>query len=393
MKKWLLPSLLIFTMTNSCANVIQFFTGINYDNPAELFQTKDLTFLLGGTGVYLDARYTGSQLNLSTGAYPTGVNHSRTTTVLPYGRLAKRFSDKLVIGVDVTEPYNSNLNWGSFAFTNYANAQNKLTDIEVSPRMSLAITQTLFAGLGLNLNFLENNEINWALPIGFNRFATLVNKSDSFGLGWNVGVFKIINQQNMIGIVYYSKIKQETTGNSYFLNMVNTNFASTFYMPATTVIHYLHIFNPKWVLSAKAYITEWSANQNVAFINTAAPPPAGPNFIFPLQFKDSWAFLVATHYQHDEKFGFLAGFMTDFGPEHDNLRPLAFPSDTRYFFAVGSDYRINKTTKIELLYGHGFSRTSLNNTIVLGAGPAIPFSRGGININADVIDLKIKVEA
>ena len=393
MKKWLLPSLFCLGSTIAQANVIQFFTGINYANPAELFQTKDKTFILGGTGVYLDARYTGSQLNLSTLQYHTGVSKSQTTTLLPYGRLAKRFYDKIVLGVDVTEPYNSNLKWGSNAFTNYANAQNLLTDIEVSPRVSVALTQTLFAGLGLNLNFLEKNEINWALPTGFNQYSTLINKSDSFGLGLTFGLFKIINQQNMIGVVYYSKITQDTTGNSYFLNSVNPNFASKFYMPATAVAHYLHIFNPQWVMSAKVFYTQWSVNQNVAFNNTAAPPPAGPNFNFPLEFKDSWAFLIAGHYQYNEKMGFMAGFMLDTGPEKDNLRPLAFPSDTRYFFAVGGDYRINNVTKIELLYGHGYSNTTLNNTIALGPGPAMPFSRGRINIDADVVDLKIKVES
>ncbi|KTD30925.1 outer membrane protein [Legionella moravica] len=37
------------------ANVIQYFAGISYNNPSELFKIKNESLILGGTGFYSDA--------------------------------------------------------------------------------------------------------------------------------------------------------------------------------------------------------------------------------------------------------------------------------------------------------------------------------------------------
>jgi len=133
-------------------------------------------------------------------------------------------------------------------------------------------------------------------------------------------------------------------------------------------------------------------NQAVTFRNTAAPANAGgPNYTFLVEYRNSWALQVATHYQYNDKLGLLAFAMYDKGPEKDHLRPLIFPADNIFFAGFGIDYKINKKTTVELVYGHGYEATTLNNTIKLGP-TTLPFSRGNVNINADVIDLKFKVE-
>lgn len=39
---------------NAQANVIQYFAGISYNNPADLFKVKNGILLVGGTGSYAD---------------------------------------------------------------------------------------------------------------------------------------------------------------------------------------------------------------------------------------------------------------------------------------------------------------------------------------------------
>src|SRR3989338_505647 len=77
----------------SQANVIQYFTGISYNNPADLYQVQNTLLVVGGTGFYVDARFEGTVLNFNTFQYDGGVNHTRTTSLLPYGRVAKRLND------------------------------------------------------------------------------------------------------------------------------------------------------------------------------------------------------------------------------------------------------------------------------------------------------------
>ncbi|RUR20305.1 hypothetical protein ELY21_01955 [Legionella sp. km535] len=373
------------------ANVIQYFAGISYNNPSELFKIKDQSLILGGTGFYSDLTFKGSALNFNTFQYDTGVGHSRTYTLLPYGRIAKRFNDKTVFALDVTEPFNSNLNWGNNAFTKYAVTQNYLNDVDVSPKMSYAFSDKLQLGGGLNLNFLLNNEINWAFPTGPLTYSNLVNKTHSFGLGYNLGATYIINQTNFFGLTYYSRIVQKTTGYSVLGSNYSNNLTFNFSMPATTIASYVHIFNPTWLINLQVFQTEWNVNQYARFFNTAAPPPFS-NFVFEMHFSKSYAYLAAIRNQFSEKLGITLAGMIDDGPEHDSLRTIVFPSDTQYFLGLIGDYHVNANTTVELLYGHVFSYPSIQNRVMVN-NASVPFTTGFVNINANVVDLKIKIEA
>lgn len=375
---------------NAHANVIQYFAGISYNNPSELFKVKDSTFILGGTGSYADLRFKGSVFNFNTYQYDSGVNHSRTYTLLPYGRIAKRINEKSVIALDVTEPFNSNLNWGTDAFTKYAATQNYLTDVDVSPKISYAVNQKLQIGGGLNINFLTNNEVNWAFPTDQTTYANLINKSSSTGLGFNLGATYIVNQTNFLGLTYYSRIRQNTTGQSVLGATYSNNFWFNFSMPATTILSYVHIFNPTWLVSLQAFQSEWNVNQYARLYNTAAPAPYS-NFTFDMNFSRSYAFLAAVRNQFSEKLGFTLAGMIDDGPEHDNLRTIVFPSDTQYFVGLVGDYHFSPRTSVELMYGHVFSNPSIKNQVMTANG-SIPFTTGFVNINANVVDLKVKVE-
>lgn len=375
---------------NANANVIQYFAGISYNNPSELFKVKKDLLIFGSSGSYADLSFTGSALNFNTFQYDSGIVHSKTYTAMPYGRLAKRFNDKIVFGLDVTQPFNSNLNWGSYSFTRYANTQNLLRDYDVSPKFSYSISQKLQIGGGVNFNFLENNEVNFAIPTGEFTSDTLRNPSSSLGMGFNLGATYIINQTNFFGLTYYSRIKQRTTGTSYLGSNSNPNMQLTFFMPTTYIANYVHIFNPEWLVSITGFRTSWSLNQYIRLFNTAAPPPMS-NFIFDMSFGNSYAVIGAVRNQFTKKLGLTLVGMRDGSPEKDRLRNITFPAYPQYFIGLSGDYHINEHTTIELLYGHLFSNPPIHNT-VMANNNLIPFTTGKVNINVDVIDLKLKVE-
>lgn len=383
-------SVLCMFALSAHANVIQYFAGISYNNPSEIFKVKNYELLLGGTGSYADLKFEGSVLNFNTFQYNSGVNHSRTYTVLPYGRIAKRLNQKIVVGLDVTEPFNSNLNWGSDAFTRYAATQNYLTDVDVSPKISYSVTQQLQIGAGLNFNFLTNNEVNWAFPTGQTTYANLINKSSSFGLGYDLGATYIFNQTNFLGLTYYSKIKQNTQGTSVLGANFSDNFLFSFNMPATTILSYVHIFNRKWLINLQAIQSEWDANQFARLFNTAAPAPF-TNFTFDMHFSKSYSFIAAVRNQITDKLGLTFAGMIDDGPEHDHLRTIVFPSDTQYFLGLVGDYHFTDQTSIELLYGKAFSNPSIQNRVMTPGG-FLPFTTGEVTINANILDLKLKIQ-
>jgi long-chain fatty acid transport protein len=381
---------LCMSALNAHANVIQYFAGISYNNPSELFKVEKGLFLIGASGSYADLGFNGSVLNFNTLQYASGINHSQTYTAMPYGRLAKRFNEKTVFGLDVTQPFNSHLNWGTFAFTRFANTQNFLTDVDVSPKFSYALTPKWQIGGGINFNFLVNNEVNFAFPTGPFTSANLVNPTSSFGKGFNAGVTYIIDKTNFLGFTYYSRIKQNTKGISTLGPLVNPNLALSFYMPTTMVANYVHIFNPKWLISITAFRSDWSVNKYVRLFNTAAPPPMS-NFVFDMHFSNSYAFIAALRKQVNKKLGLTLIGMSDGGPEKNALRTITFPSYEQYFLGLSGDYHFNKNASIELLYGHLISNPGIQNRVTVN-NVSVPFTTGKVNINVDVVDLRLKIE-
>lgn len=383
-------SLLSLLALNSHANVLQYFTGISYSNPSDLFKIKKTTWILGATGFYSDLRFDGSVLNLNTLQYDRGTSYSRTYTLLPYGRFAKRINDKTVIAVDVTEPFNSNLNWGTDSFTRYANTQNYLTDVDLNPKFSFEISRNISVGAGINLNFLRNNEVNWAFPTSSATYANLINKSSSYGTGYNLGLTYSVNPRNILGLAYFSRIRQNTTGRSILGTAVNDQYRFGFYMPATTIISYTHLFNPEWLISLQGFWTQWSANQQVRLYNTAAPTPS-THFTFDMNYSESRAFLGVVRKQFNKKLGISLAGMIDDGPEQNHLRTITFPAYTQYFFGISGDYHVTAHSSIELVCGHVFSFPRIQNRISLNEVQQ-PFTTGKVSINADVVDLKLKIE-
>lgn len=377
---------------NASANVLQYFAGLSYNNPAELFKVKKNTMIIGGTSFYSDLAFKGSVLNFNNFQYDIGGSSSHRVSLLPYGRIASRLDSKMVFGVDVTEPFHSNLVWGAKKFTRYASTETLMTDVDVSPRFSYSITPQLYAGGGLNFNFLKNNETNWALPISQNQSSTMVNRTSGFGVGYNAGLYYVINQTNFLGAVYYSSIKQKTRGISQLNGITNSELQFNFRMPATTMVNYVHIFNPTWLASLQVFRSEWNANQYANIRSTAARPPLNPDFSFTMKYQESWTFAAAVRRQMSEKLGLTLIGLQDNGPERDNLRTINFPSDTQYFAGLAADYKIGKTATVELLYARVFSRTLINN-FVRPFGQPIPFTTGRVRIHADVVDLRLKLEA
>ncbi|WP_419419073.1 OmpP1/FadL family transporter [Legionella sp. D16C41] len=389
--RYSIATFLCVASINVHANVLQYFTGLSYSNPAELFKVKKNDFIIGGTVMYADIDFKGRQFNFNTSDYDVGSSDSKQTSLLPYGRIANRLNDKLVFGVDVTEPFHSNLKWGPNAVTRYASTETLMTDIDVSPRASVSLSQSVYIGGGLNFNFLKNNEANWALPSGETTYNTLINRSYGFGLGADIGLYYMFNKTNFFGAAYYSSIKQKARGESLFGLNINTNHKFYFRMPATTILSYTHLFSKDWLINLLAYRSEWNANQIARVRDTAAPPPTPKDFAFNMKYDVSWAFVGLVRHQISEKTGLALISAYDDGPEQPQYRPLNFPSDKQYLLGFVADYKATATTSLQLLYAHVISNTIIGNRTNF-RGNSIPFTTGRVQINADVVDLRLLVQ-
>ncbi|KTC97098.1 outer membrane protein [Legionella geestiana] len=371
------------------ANAIQLFTGLNYANPAELFKVQESEFIIGSVGQNLNMKFRGNSINFNTFRYDEGRATTNQTDALPYGRFARRINQKLVLGVDVTEPYFSNLRWGNNSILRYITTQTVLRDVDISPRASVALSQSLFVGAGLNINLLRNNEINFAVPTGPLSYANLINKSSATKTGFNLGAYYVVNPTNFVGVSYFSPIKMNTTGPSILngTNVFNNDYSSPLPLPATGVLSFTHFFSKTWLANLQMFYSDWSPLKTVDLINTAV----GSDFIFQSKYRGSYAFIGVVRHQYTEKLGLSLIGVMDTNPVPSTLRSPALPSDNQYALAISSDYALTKQATLQFIYGHGVAKPRINLSAPTPAGERLQLTTGHINVNANVIDLRVKI--
>lgn len=388
MKKIIVGITLVSWALSVSANVIQFLAGLSFNNPALLTQVENSEFILGSTIVGVNGKFQGSQLNLTTFTPAYGQSRTDAVSFVPYGRAAQRINDKWVFSFDITEPFNSNLQWDRYAVTRYAAVDTILHDFDFSPKLAVQFNEKLQLGAGVNFSVLYNHLASWVLPTSSGD-ALLANHSSSVGYGFNAGLNYLITPMNQIAFTYYSRIRQRTEGTSQLGTVYTTPMQFHFYFPETMLFSYLHIFNKQWLMNLQLIRTDWSANQVLTFSNTV-----GGTFNFQMQFKAAYAALMVVRHQLNDKWAFSLFGMIDHGPEKDFLRPLNFPSDIQYVGALGAEYFFSKNTMVQVQAGALYSKTMLDNKISSPiTGQPVAFSQGRVKFAAPFVDLRIKITA
>lgn len=386
--RYLVFGLLSILTVDVYANIFQFFTGISYSNPAELFKVKKNEFIIGSTIPEVGMQFKGSSFNSNTLGYETGVAKMQTTEVMPYGRIAQRFNDRLVFGVDVTEPYNSNVNWGNYSILRYVSTQTYVTDVDVSPRASWSLTKNVYIGGGLNFNFMSNTQLNFALPISATKYGNFVNKLSSFNTGYDLGAYFVVDKSNFIGFSYFSPINMNMTGTSSLegSNKYSPNLSSPVPLPSTTAFSYTHLFSPTWLSNVQVFYTRWNTFHNIYLNNTGL----GTNLVLPQSFHGTFNFVGVLRNQYSEKLGLSLIGLVDTNPSPEIYRAPGLPSDEKYAIAASGEYNLNKTTTLQLLYAHAFYSTVINTFRTFPNGQRASSSKGTMSVNANAVDLRIK---
>lgn len=370
------------------ANAIQYFIGLNYNNPAELFKVKDNEFILGGNVLNPMMKFNGISINANTFGYEQGVAKTNTLGFLPYGRLAHRVNERLVLGVDVTEPYYSNINWGNDSVLRYVSTQTRITDYDISPRASWSVNKSLYLGAGLNFNLLRDSQVNFAVPVNTLEYGNLINQSRASGVGYDLGAYYAVNPTNFVGLSYFSAFNLNLTGTSYIqgTSLTNSNHSSPAPLPATFGLSYTHLLSKTWLASFQVFYSDWSSFESLLLKSTVVG-----DFNFIANYHGSAVLIGVLRNQYSEKLGVTLIAATDRNPVPDPLRAPGLPSDDQFVLALSGDYQASKNVNLQLTYGRGTSRPLIRMNLGLPGGQEVPLTYGNIKINANLLDFRIKV--
>lgn len=346
----------------------QVFANIAYSNPAALTIVTKGQFIIGGTGLFSRYRFSGKA-----GTF-RGSAVSEREDLLPYGRLAYRLGKKVVVGLDVTEPFFVNIKFPKSSIVRFFSTRTLVRSVDISPKISYQVNEKLSLGLGLNMDYIYNAQLNLVIP----PFGNLVNKATRWGYGWDVGLFYVLTKATYLNLSYYSKIVQHLRGVSAWAQTARISAKTTLPLPATTTLNLIQYFSKNFLISATLRYIEWHAFQFL----TITPTPLGP-LTLPEHYRDSWDFQLATRYTVNDKWALLASLSYASSPQPTKYRPIGLPTHSVTIPAVGAIYNINKILSAQLLYAHGTSNPRIKNLTMAG------LSKGHVNVNVDAIDLNL----
>lgn|SRR3990167_6038793 len=364
---FLFCAIAVATMSSAYALTYQSFIGTAFDNPANLSLIKQNQILLGATDIDKNAHFVGTLATTS------GTVTSKTNTFLPYGRFATRLSEQFVVGVNISQPLFTNLQYPRGSFINSLAVDTEIRDYDISPRMSYQVTKDLALGLGINFNHLFKTRLNFNIA----PFGLLANHADSWAKGWDAGLFYAIKYGTYLSASYYSKIVQSASGRSTWGSTV-TRTKTSVIIPATLTGDLIQYFSKQWLIDAQLRFIQWSPVQYTVLDSTAAG-----NITLTQKFHNTFEYGLSTKYDFNDQWSGLGTLVYSPASQITAYRSLSLPSFRAWIAGLGGEYNTGKGLKAKLVYLHVFDHPPINTATSSG------LLVGRLNVVSNVLDLSL----
>lgn len=322
------------------ATAVQYFFGINYENPAELQRVQ--------TGeIYCGLDYLNSRLRFKGSTILEGSGTAKTNRSMypPCFQIAYRPKEKIVVALSYTTPVLAYLDWGTTSILRNTSIKNVVNGAKISPRFSCQCTERLAIGLGLDAYFdMIDNELNFVVG----QFGEVKNKFGFFFLGFDVGLLYRLTCNDFISLCYYSGRLADATGRSDAQNGA-TNVALRVNPPFPWIVYanWSHLFNENFVAYFKVIYSGFSMLKQLILSDTAAG-----DLIFPTHWKNTWAFDLGAKWtltENWELFG-LVEYNTNFAIRKYNS--VAYPGSGVGVIDVGVSRKFCENFRFYLDYGY-----------------------------------------
>jgi len=333
-------------LVSAQAAIIQNFNANNYFNPAELQRINIAEILAGAFINNPQVSFSGT----STGG--SGEANSNETDVLPFYRGAYRLNDRFVIGLNVSIPYYAHIEFPQSSVVAADATRTLVKDTDFAFQGSAKITDKLSLGAGFNVNNMHDFQVNFVGPGGVN----IVNKAKALSYGWDIGVTYDINQFNLIGLAYYSRLTPTFKGYSSGLGYFGNLTISGMNLPDTYKATYTHILSQNWLFALGASYSRWQSAKTVVFNNVATIG----QIRLPVNYYSTWSFDAMGRYQFDPKWAALAVAVYDQGGAHQYARTVSFPSAPAWLLKAGVSCQITKEAALQAIPGIVYSNANID---------------------------------
>lgn len=355
--------------------------GSSLTNPALIGQVKHQKYFLGGVVFDTDNTFTGS-LTGPLGSV-SGAASSDQTDFLPYGQAAVRLSPEFVAGINVSEPWWTNFVFPSTSFINPVVIVSQLRGVDIDPMLSWQVTKTLTLAAGINIDNIYHSRIAFNVPpLGqLNN----VGKPD-WAVGWNAGLFYVIQQGTYISASYFSQIKHHLDTTSTLGPVsVDSNpqgYKTYVVLPAVATADLIQYVTQAWAVDAQVRYLWWNNERFLVLPN----PPIGV-VTLPQHYHNTFNFALSTKYDITELWsamGFAAYSPSEQAAAYDSP---GLPVGNGVSFGIGGEYKVTQNFKATLAVAHAMQDPKIANQTPAG------YLAGHSNFHANAVDFRITYEA
>ena len=334
---------LFFLSCQLTANTTQVFYPASFQNPAAMQQIKDTKMVSGVFFPNVNFKFTGKV------AGRHGTVKSNNTLFFPYFVGAQRIVDRVVLGVDVSNPILGYVTWPVNGFQRALSVKTIVESYEVTPKISISLTKKLAIGGSFRYLSVYRGQLDYTV---LNSLVT--NNGTGHAVGGTVGFWWMINPQTFLDFSYFTPIKLSLHGTSTSGPFIRTNLRtnSLVFSPATFILNLLHVFGPKFSLFGKFAYSCWNPTKRLILYNTAL---GFQPTVLNLNLHNTYMCSVGGRYQPYSRLAFnaLAGYDQAWTDSKHNA--LTFPFGNLWFGGLGIEIKFAQLAWLKIFAGQGRS--------------------------------------
>lgn len=340
-----------------------------YQNPAELSLVNQNHWILGGQFISPEFQFKGTSSGLP------GTATSHPNDFLPYLLTAYRFSEKLVMGVNLVPSGYGHFEWPYDSVVAEQSTKTLLLYYKAIIQSSYQLTKKLAMGFGINV---ENNhclELDFIVP----PYGNQVNRISGINVFPDFGIFYQWTSSLALTAAIYAPLNTYGSGSSHTDTAWNNQYESNIRDAAVAFVGLQQKPNDRWYFQEKIYWSGWNIQKNINFTNTTTG-----SYLRPADWKDVWSFQFNTRIATNEKMAILASSLYDTNPINSSTNQVGYPLAATLTLSAGLDFSVKKDLSAQIMYIYSTftPKAQINNPTTVGTVSA--------NIQSAILQLTYK---
>ena len=299
-------------------------------NPAGITQLPGTHIMFGATAI------------APTADVRAGADKKTTTQtnvyLPPHAYLTYQAGERAWIGLGMFTRFGVGTQYG-YDWTGKNNVYRvELSTYSIAPNLALKVTDQLSVAFGPELVF-SGADLRSRPMIAANVYRDQKINVDGFGIGFQLGLHYIINDQWSTGFMYRSTQKHTDKGNVKWQETAgfwNGDISMSLTLPASYSLGLAYKPTKDWKIEADAVFTQWQDYEKLIYMYDRKPGTGtAGDIVKEKNWRNVWRFQLGAEYMATDWLALRAGFVWDQDPIRKGYEDYMLPSSDRKIYSVG----------------------------------------------------------